>query len=143
MTWTTCKRIFWGTARVQLYVLCVGGVLAYASFVHAYGSAERTLGELGFQMLSGLGSLQRGVEQVQLNGQPFTFAATTLAEQPAAVVAEFEERCKAGSGSLAQDMSGVVAYAQAHGKKLPDPEPSHWLTRSEHGHKNNSAHSSC
>jgi hypothetical protein len=40
-------------------------------------------------------------------------------------------------------MSGVVAYAQAHGKKLPDSEPSHWLTRSEHAHKNNSAHSSC
>lgn len=143
MTLAGFKQRFWGALRVQLYVLCVGAALAYASFVHAYDHAEQTLGELGFDMLSGLGALERGVEQVELNGQSFTFAATALSQPPESVIAEFEEHCARGADGLAGDVAGLVAYAKEHGHPLPDDDPSRWLTRTERASSNQSAHSSC
>ncbi|HKU44535.1 MAG TPA: hypothetical protein VJR89_40520, partial [Polyangiales bacterium] len=118
MDWTKIKRSFWGVLRVQLYAAGVGGAIAYASFVHAYDVAQHDFGELAFDMLSGLGGLARGVERVELNGQTFTFAATAIADAPEQVIADFEERCASGSGSLAGDLAGVVAEAREHGYTL-------------------------
>lgn len=143
MRWTKLKHTFWGLLRLHAYVACVGGAVMYVSFVRAYDRAERSLGELGFDMLAGLDALERGVEQVELNGQSFTFAATALPQLPNAVISEFEEHCERGSGALASDLRELVSAARVQGKRLPDGGPARWLTRSERAVGRDSAHSSC
>jgi len=127
----TIRKYFIGVLRVQLYVGCVAALLACVSFVHAYDRAEHALGELSFDLLSGLDGLSKGVEQVEVNGESFTFVATTLSQPPERLLQEFEQRCARASGSLELDLAPLLAEARKQHERLPQREPARWLTNSQ------------
>lgn len=143
MRWTKVRSHMMGAVRVQLYFLALAAVLASVSLVRAYDRAEHTLGELGLELLSGLDNLEQGVEQVELNGAAFSFAATALPSQPDALIAEFEARCARSQGSIEADLAPLVAEAKRQGHAIPSRDLARWLTRSERTTSGQSAHGSC
>lgn len=144
MRWKALKQVFWGFIRVQLYVLGVGSLLAYVSYVRAKDKAEHVLGELGIGLLSGLGSLEAGVEEVEINGQRFVFGAATSTDDPEALVDEFRAHCEDASGSLAKDLAPLVAEAKRKGAKIPSDVPvSAWTSFLEYTDDRHAAQSGC
>jgi hypothetical protein len=139
----TFKQKLYAALRVQLYVAVVCGVLTYVSFVRAYNRAEHVLGELGIGLLSGLGGLRAGVEEVELNGQRFTFGAAASPQDPDALVTQFESECGEASGSLADDLTPLLEEAKKKGHKLPERDASLLSTMVERADDGSAAHSAC
>jgi hypothetical protein len=143
MRWNKFKKGMLAALRVQLYVMCVGSVLLAVSLVRAYDKTHHVLGELGVGLLSGLGTLEAGVEQVELNGERFTFGAATSTDAPDVLVSQFEAQCETASGTLQNDVAPLLAEAKRRGTKLPDQAASHWTTMVEHADDVEASHSGC
>jgi hypothetical protein len=128
---TRFKKVSMGILRVQLYLAVAGGVAAWVTYVQARDRVDHVLGELGVGLLADLGGLEAGVEQVELNGQRFTFGAATSEQMPEDLVASFEKQCAEASGSLEADIAPIVEAARKKGHKMPDTPLDQWLTAAE------------
>ena len=143
MRWNNFKKGMFAALRVQLYVLCVGSAFGAVSLVRAYDRTQHVLGELGVGLLSGLGTLEAGVQEVELNGERFTFGAATSTDAPDALVREFEAECEHAAGTLEQDLAPLIAEAKRRGAKLPEQKAAHWTTMVEHSDEREASHSGC
>lgn len=128
---TRFKKVSMGILRVQLYLACAGGVAAWVTYVEARDRVDHVLGELGVGLLADLGGLEAGVEEVELNGQRFTFGAAVSEQMPEQLVASFEAQCASASGSLEADIAPLVEAAKKHGHDMPDKPLAEWLTAAE------------
>jgi hypothetical protein len=137
------KTITMGILRVSLYLACAGGVAAWVTYVQARDRVDHVLGELGIGLLAELGQLEAGVEQVELNGQPFTFGAAVSEQDPDALVASFEAQCADASGTLEEDLGPLVAEAQKRGHKLPEKPLDQWFTTADRSDDGQAARGAC
>jgi hypothetical protein len=143
MRWNNFKKGMFALLRVQLYVLCVGSVLFGVTLVRAYDKTQHVLGELGVGLLSGLGALKAGVEEVELNGERFRFGAATSMDAPETLVKEFESECEQAAGTLEEDLAPLLAEAERRGAKLPDQSAAHFTTMVEHADEREASHGGC
>jgi hypothetical protein len=144
MQWkNTFKDRALASLRLTLFVSCVAAAIAGVSLVRAYDRTEHVLGELGLGLLSELGSLKAGVEQVELNGERFTFGAAVSSSDPDTLISEFESECQKSSGTLEQDLAPLVAEARRRGAEIPDHNPARWTTMAQRTEDMEAAQAGC
>ncbi len=143
MRWNMITRFLLGTVRLQVYAVCLLGVVFGVSYVKARDRALHVVGELGMGLLEGLGGFHAGVEQVELNGERFTFGAAVTHRDPDFVVREFEFECAHAAGSLAEDIGPLFDEARKRGARLPERDHGFLTTMAERATDVDAAHGGC
>lgn len=106
--------------RAQAYVTTITLVLLGAKFGFAYKSAEKTLSQVGGQVVDYLTAHVDGAEAVSLNGERFAFATMETKDSVEQVLSATEHACVDGSGNLQEEIGPLLEQAKKAHPKLGD-----------------------
>src|SRR5436190_884581 len=98
--------------RAQAYVTTITLVLLGAKFGFAYKSAEKTMSEVGGQVVDYLTARVDGTEAVSLNGERFAFATMESHDSVEQVLSATEQACVDGSGNLHEELGPLLEQAK-------------------------------